>query len=360
MDPKFAVIIYKSRIWGALLAPVILKYNDSLHNYAIDERITASNCPTNLSDVENEVVSISDSYCENSLFKLFAKKMTKKKFKDTLDPEKFKTIIRPHIESRISKLLLLAKTNKMPIYYGDNLRDSVRDEDELSFSDVNANALFCFNRGEEEITYKLMLFHKDKEVNLKTHRTVSITNSPVVVLVMDTIYFVDDIEGAKILPFITKENVLVPKSYEKKYFNTFVLNAVQNYKVKGTGFSIKEEKIKPSIKLHLDKDMVVDPVFELYFEYNNKKINIDSKLPCVTTFDFDTFTYTKISRDAAIEKETVEKLKSIGLVSKDNFIFTIDESSADNKSIHDYVAWLSEKKSYFDENNIETVFFLAE
>ncbi len=56
------------------------------------------------------------------------------------------------------------------------------------------------------------------------------------------IMFVSDVDGSKFKPFMSKENHLFrsQKSLKFKYYSSFVLNAVNNFKVEGTGFEIIE------------------------------------------------------------------------------------------------------------------------
>ena len=54
------------------------------------------------------------------------------------------------------------------------------------------------------------------------------------------IIFISDVDGSKLRPFFTKENIFIPKNAEEKYFASFVLNAVNNFKVEGTGFEVIE------------------------------------------------------------------------------------------------------------------------
>ena len=52
------------------------------------------------------------------------------------------------------------------------------------------------------------------------------------------IFFVSDVDGSKLKPFLTKENILIPKKSELKYFSGFVLNTINNFKVENSGFEI--------------------------------------------------------------------------------------------------------------------------
>ena len=66
------------------------------------------------------------------------------------------------------------------------------------------------------------------------------------------IVFVSDVDGSKLKPFLTKENILIPKKSELKYFSGFVLNTINNYKVENTVFDIIEGVPKKEALLDLE------------------------------------------------------------------------------------------------------------
>ena len=95
-------------------------------------------------------------------------------------------------------------------------------------------------RTEEQTTYNLSLETGGKLIDLRKNSIDILCMSPCVIRDQYRIIFISDVDGSKLKPFLTKENILIPKKTELKYFSSFVLNAVNNFKVEGTGFEIIE------------------------------------------------------------------------------------------------------------------------
>ncbi len=99
------------------------------------------------------------------------------------------------------------------------------------------------------------------------------------------ILFVSDVDGSKLKPFLTKENILIPKKTEMKYFGGFVLNAVNNYKVDATGFEIIEFAPEKEAILELEAGLKGSPVLILKYNYNGNIIYSSELSNSFTSFE---------------------------------------------------------------------------
>ena len=107
-------------------------------------------------------------------------------------------------------------------------------------SEDNAEPVFRFARNEEQSAYNLSVEYAGKIIDLKKGPVDIICMAPCIIRDDHKIIFVSDVEGSKLKPFLSKENILIPKKAELKYFSGFVLNTINNYKVESSGFEILE------------------------------------------------------------------------------------------------------------------------
>ena len=135
--------------------------------------------------------------------------------------------------------------------------------------------------------------------------------------------FVSDVDGSKLKPFLTKENILIPKKTELKYFGGFVLNAVNNFKVEGTGFEIIEFTPEKEAILELETGLKGNPVLILKYNYQGNKIFANDLSNSFTLFEKkrENFIFRKYHRDFDWEKQCRETLGELGYFSDDDINF---------------------------------------
>ncbi len=122
-------------------------------------------------------------------------------------------------------------------------------------------------------TYSLSLESDGKEVHLRNSSVDIICINPCLIREDHNIFFVSDIEGSKLRPFLSKENILIPKKTELKYFGGFVLNAINNFKVEYSGFEIIEVIPEKEAVLVLEIGLKGTPVLILTYNYKGNKIH---------------------------------------------------------------------------------------
>jgi SNF2 family DNA or RNA helicase len=131
---------------------------------------------------------------------------------------------------------------------------------------------------------------------------------------------VSEVDGPKLRPFITKESIHIPRKTEIKYFSTFVLNAVNNYKVDGTGFEVLETIPEKEACLRADTGIRGLPVLILSFRYQGISIFSPEKQKSFTLFEHrdGRFIFKKYQRNTEWEKECRNRLAELGFWSDDD------------------------------------------
>ncbi|HLN21963.1 MAG TPA: DEAD/DEAH box helicase [Bacteroidales bacterium] len=329
---QFILLLTEHRIWGSILLPYII--TEEMGFYRLTECLSPfPNIDTLslLTDEERDLVKIINEYTDRNLFKLFSKNKNVKEFIEKVTPEKTEQFIRPYIERRIYRSLSLARNEDVPVYKRRHMSVTLHSEDLLLPAEEDAFPVFIFNRNADQTTYNLNLESGGRRIDLRNCPTEILCMSPCIIQQEELIYFVADIDGSKLKPFLTRENVVIPKKNEQQYFSSFVLNAVNNFKVEGTGFEIKDISPLKDALLDIDPGLSGVPVLILRYNYNGIKIYASETSKGFTTFERkdEELTFLKFQRDYTWEKRCRETLGELGFFSEDDIHF--HSLAGDNK-----------------------------
>jgi hypothetical protein len=324
----FAVVLMHHRTWGPVLQPFTIEKEPGMRFCTVRDSLSPyphSEVLSKLTSEEREIVKLINDYSEKHLHRLFSKEANIKKFIDSLTPEKLDNLIRPYIESKIHKVLTIVRDEGIPLFHQRIKTTNFHSDDLLHVSPGTVESMFKFTRLEEGTQYGLSLVHEGREVQLLNSGTEILVNTPCTIRHGNTIMFVPFLDSCKLKPFFVKEFISIPKSSEEKYFSTFVLNAVNNFTVKATGFSIVTED--PVMKPHLIAETGIRgvPVLILMYNYSGTIIQADDPRTFFTRFrnDNDRFVFTKYQRNNQWEEKCRKLLEDQGLYSDDNINFSV-------------------------------------
>lgn len=322
----FALVLTHHRLWGSVLLPYIIKKEANRSYYKLSECLSPfpnTDTLSTLSSEEREVVKIINEYTDRNLFKLFSKESTVKEFREKTTAEKIEKFIRPHIERRIYKCLKISRDENIPVYYQKTKEAALHSEDLLHLSGENAEPVFRFARTEEETTYNLSLETGGKLIEMRKNSIDILCMSPCLIRDDYRILFVSDVDGFKLKPFLSKENILIPKKTELKYFSGFILNAVNNYKVAASGFEIIIITPGKEAILELETGLKGIPVLILKYNYQDNCIYANELSTSFTSFEKkgEDFIFKKYFRDFDWERQCRNLLGEHGLFSEDDINF---------------------------------------
>jgi SNF2 family DNA or RNA helicase len=323
----FAIVLSHHRLWGTILLPYILVSELQRKYFHLAEQLFPfpdTETLSTLSDEEREIVKIINDYSDRNLFRLFSKNVNVKEFLEKITKEKIEKFIRPYIESRIYKSLIIARDEAIPVYLQKTKIRTLHPEDLLVLNGDPGLPLFRFNRNEEQSSYNLGLETGGRVINLKNSDTEILCNSPCLIRENNNLVFVSDVDGLKLKPFFSKDSILIPKNSEEKYFSGFVLNAVNNFKVEGTGFEIIMDEPVKTAHLKIETGLKDNPVMILTFNYSGSEVFHDDTSVSFTVFrnDNNNFIFQKYLRNFAWEKECIKTLGELGFFADDDIHFS--------------------------------------
>ena len=322
----FTLILTSNRQWGSVLLPYIIIDESNRGYYKLSECLTPfPNIDTlgTLTSEEREIVKIINEYSDRNLFRIFSKDKTVKDFIEKVTPENIENFIRPYIERRIYKCLTISRDENIPVCYQKSKTATLHTEDRLLLSSEPASPVFRFSKDEEQTTYNLSLEAGGKKLDMKKCQIDILCMSPCLIRADHRILFVSDVDGSKIKPFLTKENIIIPRKTETRYFSTFVLNAINNFKVKGTGFEISHIIPVKKAVIDIETGLKGSPMLILKYNYQGKNIFANEPQTNFTVFEKkgENYIFSKYQRDFEWEKACRDSLGELGFFSDDDINF---------------------------------------
>lgn len=320
------------------------------------------------SPAQRSIVALIDKYSEEVLQKKF--RATNKKsrtFLEDLTPEFIEDHIRPYIDRLLYQICSLLLENGIPLYYKGEKNERIQ-EQAITIEPRMAHVLFVFDRQEHETHYSLQMLYHDQPIALNQAETMLLSQKPCLLRVNNNIYrFQPGWDGKKLLPFFSKEFLVIPKSAEKAYFQKFVLKAVRDYQVQASGFSIDYVNEPPAGLLSMETNWKGDLVLQLYFRYaHNFSVHCSDASVNSSTIFHDVegqYSFTRIARQPAEEKRLIAVLNTLGLINQQSEGFYIADSAAsqtpraeqqdDSVKLWELVEWLGVHQATLCEHGFE-------
>jgi superfamily II DNA or RNA helicase len=355
---KIVYSLCKHAYFGYLIEPHMVQLNPQGDFSLTYQRIfshTAKEFSKHLTERDLKLVSILDQTEQDFIIKKYHKKTIRPaEFFSKFFNDKFYDSVRPKIEKKLSEVLEVLKAEDA-LYLMDN--DGWPAERKIEFAREPATVLFHFRRSDVETRYFPTIKYQGMRIDFMFKEAQVVSNQPAWLLLNDMIYFFEqDIEGKKLLPFLNKRYITIPKSTEATYFDKFVGPLIEKYHVYAEGFEIKTEKHEPVPTL---KVIYVDAgisQLQLYFKYgayafamgNEKKVTVRLHK------EEDNYTFTRIKRDTVLEKHKFGLLLDMGL-KKTSALFHNLEVVADKDEDQSYaiINWVNEHIETLRNNGFE-------
>jgi SNF2 family DNA or RNA helicase len=355
----FTLILTTNRQWGSILVPYIIIDESNRGYYKLSECLSPfpnSDTLGTLSAEERELVKIINEYSDRNLFKLFSKDKSVKDFIEKVTPDRIEAFIRPYIERRIYKCLSISRDENIPVCYQKTKTSTLHTEDRLLLSAEPASPVFRFSRDEEQTTYNLSLDAGGKKIDMKKCQIDILCMSPCLIREDHRIFFVSAVDGSKIKPFLLKDNIIIPRKTEVKYFSTFVLNAVNNFKVEGSGFEITQITPVKEALIDIETGLKGFPVMILRYNYQGNKIYANESQVNFTIFGRkgDNYIFSKYQRDFEWEKRCRGSLGELGFFSDDDIHFVpLTQGNKNKDDIYSLIEILNRNYPEFIESGFK-------
>jgi SNF2 family DNA or RNA helicase len=332
MDGKFAITLTKHRILGYIFQPVILTRVPGKEFYSVSDRISEANLAQYESQLDKdsiEIVHTIEECSDHQLLKVFSKKkISAQDFLASVSPDFYNQYLRPYLEKRIFQCIEILAGGDIPLYYKKQLHN-VYDSDLITITDEKAHVIFNFDRIPEGLKYFLTIRYGNEEIKLTGKGAVILTNDPCTMMLKNRIYRFDEPDGKKLIPFFGKPYILIQKSAERKYFESFVRKSIRHYAVHAKGFEIRDTVLTPLPVLSLEKTLERRPVLSLNFRYDEKTIYpANKKTEQKVTFAETNgdVVFNRLVRNLNLENHYISALLKLGLINRQESWFVPLES----------------------------------
>lgn len=348
MELRFVITLSEHRIFGQIFSPYLIKKEKQKGYYSIHERVATHNLEAYneiLAPEEIQLVKLIEDYNENNIVKVFSKKkVTTRDFFSKIDKELLDTQIRPFIEKRMAKCIDILLATQVPVYL-KILQNNLYEDDRVTELVDEGSTVFNFIRTGDSFKYFLSIEHNDTQLKLTgTNGTIFLDN-PACILINNRLFVFRDIDGKKLIPFLTKEFINVPPTAEKKFFETFVRNAIKHYKVNAQGFTITDIESKPEAIVSIERDLAGKFYLVLKFVYaGNSVYYANRKTEQKVTCDFkgNDVLFTRIQRDYIFENDCISELLAMGLVNQDGPYFQpLQKQREGENSGYSIINWIN-------------------
>ncbi|MDR3696420.1 SNF2-related protein [Mucilaginibacter sp.] len=266
-----------------------------------------------LDDIDLKLVKILEEMEQGNLIKKFHKKPIRPfEFFTRIFNEQLFDTIRPKIEKRMAEALNLLADK--PLYQMS--KEGYPAERKLQIATEAATVLFHFRRDEQEIRYFPTIKYQSMRIEFMFKNAEIICNHPAWMLLDDTLYYFEkEIEGKKLVPFLNKRYIAIPRSSEKSYFEKFVAPLIEKHHVYAEGFTINTEKY--------NAHPVLKPIYieggtsqlQLFFKYAGYVFSYGDERHISVRMenDGDNYTFHRIKRSVLWEKNKFQQLEQMGL-----------------------------------------------
>lgn len=316
-----------------------------------------------LDDRDYELIKLTDAMEQESVIKKFVGKPMKsdeffsKVYSKTKGNEALQEQIEIHIENKRAEALELMK-GKMLFEMGSDGEPTWK---KIEVMPHKANIQFHFMRSHDATNYYPTITYEGKKLELPSEAAYLVCKGPAWMVLNGKLYgFEKYVDGKKLLPFLSKKFVVIPKNLEETYYNRFVAPLIASFDdVEAKGFEINKNDYDPKpiltlselVSIHssqaadlFDNTPTEDKsdesgkiVFDLSFKYGKHRFQGRNRVPVSVTVerhDKD-YVFHRVTRKSETEKNFLHTLQKLGLPMKD-FNVAVPKSEA--------FSWLNENR----------------
>lgn len=355
-DTEFVIVLTEHRNLGNVFQPYLIHKKDKFYSTEkLVKPFDLNSTGYQLKPYEKELVFLIDKYSDERLMKRFSRAKNVSEFFTQLDQLQFEKQISPFIEQCMFEVARILMLSPVRLLNKEVKYANLYDEDEIHVPPFFAKPVFYFDREKTETRYRLKIFLNEKEILLLNRTIRIVTNNPCMLISRGQLAVFEKLDGKKLLPFLTREYVSIPRSMEEKYFAGFVRKTVRNFDVVARGFFLEEGESEKVAVLSLENNLKFEPCFVLTFRYGNESFLPNSNKEVAVKFQNkgDDFFIQKIKRDVKWEKSVCDFLSEIGLSEKNGYYSSKSiELLEPTDAVYFLVNWLSQNRSRLEKQGI--------
>jgi len=363
--------LYQHEYLGYLFESFVIHLDDKGKLTLQHQNISSKNArefQSRLDETDYNLINTIDEMQQDAVIKKFNQgKFAKpedyfpKIFDQQKGNEALQNEIDAYLERRRAKILENLK-GKMVFEMGNDGEPAWRQIEVLK---EKATILFHFRRNEENTHYFPTIKHNGQKVDFQYKGAYIICKNPAWMVLAGKLYsFEKDVDGKKLMPFLNKKFIVIPKNVEETYYNKFVAPLVASFDVYAKGFEINSEHYDPkpvitisqlqsngnNLSLFDDKGKPQESeekiLFELSFGYGPFTFKADNIGPVSVSVEKsgDDYTFHRVKRKLRDEREIINSLVRSGLKLKGSKV-ALPKTKA--------FSWLDDQRDALEEKGIK-------
>lgn len=275
-----------------------------------------------------KIAAIVRKYDSSVLFQQFGRKKYKdeRDFLQKTDETYIRENIRPYIEKYVASALDELTDGGFPLFTRGGRLDNFYKNERIFPQSGKLRALLKFERNGEYTRYVLRLADGERIFYPSDYALKILTRHPCRILCGKQLFrFSEDFDGQRLLPFLEKREVLIPKAKEAEYFRKFILKNIRQEEIEVVGFEVIVREVEKRVVLSLEQEVFGMPVLALEFCYGTQRIPAWSlrKVLVELRTEGDSYAFYKINRDTDWEQEQAARLKALGLLARSTGSFRV-------------------------------------
>ncbi|HPI79424.1 MAG TPA: DEAD/DEAH box helicase [Cyclobacteriaceae bacterium] len=360
--------VYQHEYLGYMFESFIVHLDDNGKLTYQHQNISSKNArefSKGLDDRDYELIGIMDSMSQDAVLKHFSKKIMKPNefFAKVYHKDKGDEMLQEQIEAYMEK----RRAQVLDKLYGKMVFEMGNDGEptwgKLEVQPKKASIQFHFMRNEGSTNYYPTLSYEGKKIELPNPSAYLVCKAPAWLVLNGKLYGFDvHVDGKKLLPFLGKKFVVIPKNLEETYYNKFVAPLIASFdNIEVKGFEIAKHDLAPHPLLTLselppvsnktapklfdggDRQYQKDDesgkiIFDLSFKYGKHKFRGDSPGPVSVKLERheNDYIFHRIARDLEAEKKFAQTLTKLGLPLRGGYRTAVEKAHA--------FSWLNENR----------------
>ncbi len=367
--------LFEHEYLGYLFESFVVQLDDKGKLTLQHQNISAQNAnefANGLDETDYKIIKLMDDLQQDVVIRKFYKGKIKPRdfFHKVYKSEKPDEIL----QREIQKYLERRRGNILTQIYGKQLFEMGHDGEptwkQIEVLDPTSTILFHFRRNDDNTHYFPTIKYNGEKVVFQGKKSYIICKEPAFMVCDDRLYsFSKYVNGSKLVPFLKKKFLVVPKKVEDTYYRKFIAPLVAGFDVYAKGFDIKTEKLEPRTNISMS-ELAMNPaptmdlfdnqqsngavkeeikiLFDVSFNYNSYNFRADNatKISVKVEKEEDNYTFYRIVRQTQEELRIINLLKGLGLELK-NSKCTLSQAKA--------VDWLSKNRNILKAENINLI-----
>lgn len=278
----------------------------------------------------------------------------KKTLKQLLEFEDNRKPIIKWVQQRLGDFLKLLIENDLPLCLNLMRKEWIANK-QILFSATDLRPNLHFKKTGKGVYYTLRLEEGENVKNVRQQDIHILSNEPAWIILGDKLYKVAEVNGNLLKPFMTKDEVFIPRDFVRTYFQRFIVKIAAKTNITTDGFEVKIFDNLTRCELRLTKDFMTNRYgFVVTFYYGKVKFTYKEAISLKTELNFDKMDVAilQYKRNENTENQLVAKLEKLGLTHQFGKYFEL--AKAENTDANLYY-WLIDKQTELRENGFTIV-----